>query len=173
MQAITHVLVGIVIQNLCFIFIGSPFNYIFTVVFAFFSHFVVDAFAKITYHPPDPQKGDNFWRTWGIIMIIAPIFLSIWLIILKQFWFYFLGAFFSILVDIMDWGIIRPLDARKKNLDKDTMWHQTGFFHTYIDILREKILFWLPNWNYKRKGIIPEIILLIVLLILFIFTVPP
>jgi hypothetical protein len=171
MQAITHFLTGIIIQILCFMYFDLPFNIIFTAIFAFLSHFVVDAFAEITYHTPEPQKGDKFWLTWNILMNVAAIVLAIWFVVLGLFWFYFLGCFFSVLVDIMDWGIIRPIQHKKKKTNTKSIWEEKGYFHNIIDKIREKTLFWLPNWNYKRKGIILEIIIIIILSLIIFFLI--
>ena len=34
-----------------------------------------------------------------------------------------------------------------------------------VDKIREKTFFWLPNWNYKKFGVIPEIIVILNLII--------
>ena len=171
MQAVTHLLTGIVIQILCFMYFTLPLNIIFTIVFAFLSHFMVDAFAIVTYHTPEPQKGDRFWSAWIIIMIVGAFVLVIWLIIIGLFWFYFLGGFFAILVDIVDWGILRPIQYKKKELDSKSIWEEGYYFHKLIAKFREKTLFWLPNWNYKRKGIIPEIIVITALSLIVFFLI--
>ncbi|GAG64386.1 unnamed protein product, partial [marine sediment metagenome] len=61
METITHNLVAVVIQILCFNFLRFPWNLTFTIFFAFISHIFVDAIAVITYHTPDPHKEDKFW----------------------------------------------------------------------------------------------------------------
>lgn len=140
----------------------------FTILFAFLSHFVVDSFAKVTYHTPEPHRDDKFWVTWGIVSTIITIALVIWVLIIGMFWFFFLGGFFSVLVDIVDWGILRPYQNKKNKGDQKSIWEQGYFFHTVIDIIREKVppFSWLPNWNYERKGVVPEIIIIIILWIL-------
>lgn len=172
MQALTHFQTGILIQILCFMFLIFPFNIIFTIIFAFLSHFIVDAFAKITFHPPEPLQEDyKFWKAWGIIIIVATIAFVIWFIAIGLFWFYFWGGFFSVLVDIVDWGILRPIQYRRNKSETKSIWTEGYFFHKMIDKFREKTLFWLPNWNYKRKGVIPEIIIIIFYLLLIILLI--
>ena len=171
MQAITHFLTGIIIQILCFMYFVVPFNIIFTAIFAFLSHFLLDAFAKITYHTPEPQRANKFWSIWIIIMIVAAFILAIWFIVIGLFWFYLLGGFFSILVDIVDWGILRPIQYKKKKIESKSIWEEGYYFHKMIDKFREKTLYWLPNWNYKRKGIIPEIFIIIVLSLIIFFLI--
>ncbi len=166
-------LVGIFIQILCFIYLPIPLAILFTIILAFFSHFIVDAFAVITFHPPEPQKGDlaKFWKTWGLVTIIITIAFVVWIIMIGMFWFFFLGGFFSVLVDIIDWGIIRPIIYKKNTTTKESIWLENCFFHKMIDKLREKTLFRLPNWNYEKKGIIPELIIIAVLWILVVILI--
>ncbi|MFX0044059.1 MAG: hypothetical protein ACFE8L_14185, partial [Candidatus Hodarchaeota archaeon] len=66
MNLITHVLVGVFIQILFFEFFIFPFNFLLTIIFAFLSHFIVDALAKITYHTPEPHWDDKFWVSWNM-----------------------------------------------------------------------------------------------------------
>ena len=70
MEDITHFLTGVLIQILFFMYFIFPFNILFTMVFAFLSHFLIDALAKITYHTPEALKGDKFWIIWHIIIYL-------------------------------------------------------------------------------------------------------
>ena len=164
MQLITHLLIGVIIQILCFKYFILPFNLLLTIVFAFLSHFIVDMFAKITYHTPDPQKGDKFWLSWHIFSYGSGI---IALIILYP---YIIGIIFANFVDLIDWLILRPLD-KKRNENRTVDYKKSYFFHNFIDKLREKLLFWLPNWNYKKYAIIPEIIIITTLGILIYYLI--
>jgi len=166
MEAITHIIMGIFIQNLCFKYMVFPYNIIFTIIFAFFSHFIVDAFAKITYHTPEPHKEDKFWVVWHIITYALALVVAVWMMIIGMFLFYLLGAIFANFVDIWDWLILRPTQRKKQKENPESNWGEKFFIHPLIDKFRDKTLFWLPNWNYERKGIIPEIITLISLWIL-------
>jgi hypothetical protein len=164
MQLITHLLVGVIIQILCFKYLIFPLNLLLTIVFAFLSHFIVDIFSKITYHTPEPQRGDKFWLSWQILTygsgIIALIFL----------YPYIIGMLFANFVDIIDWLILRPLD-KKRNKDKLIDYKNNYYFHKIIDKIREKLFFWLPNWNYNKYAVIPEITIIISLgILIFYFT---
>ena len=154
MIAITHLLAGILIQILSFKFFAFPINFLFTILFAFLSHFILDAFVNITYHTPDPQKGDKFWLFWRVFdlsgtAIIAIIF----------FFPYVLGMLFANMMDIIDWLILRPI-YRKKVGQEEFDWDKNLGFHDLIAKFREKLLFWLPNWRYKKYGIISELIII-------------
>ena len=110
MIIITHLLAGILIQVLCFNIFYFPLNFLFTILLAFLSHFILDAFVDITYHTPDPQKGDKFWLSWRIIDYVGTIITSIFFIP------YILGMILANLVDIVDWIILRPIYRR--NVEK-------------------------------------------------------
>jgi hypothetical protein len=154
MIIITHLLAGILIQILCFKFFQSPLNCLLTFVFAFLSHFILDSFTNITYHTPDPQKGNKFWVFWRIFDYSGTAIISI------MFFFpYVLGMLFANLMDVVDWVILRPI-YRKKVGEDEFSWNKDFIFHSLITKFRNKLLFWLPNWRFKKYGIIPELIII-------------
>lgn len=164
MNLLTHVLAGILLQISCFRLFLFPLDLILTIIFAFFSHFIIDAFVLITYHPSEPQKGDKFWLSWQIITYGTGILTSV------CFFPYVLGIIFANLVDIIDWLILRPFHELRVKSSK-TDWKRNYLFHSLIAKIREKTLFWLPNWNYEKKGIATEIILDIILFSVVIYLI--
>ena len=128
MEAITHILTGVLVQILCFQYLIFPYNILFTILFAFFSHFIIDALAKITYHTPEPRKEDKFWLIWHIIILGGSIIGLVWFFI--PFW---LGELFANLVDVWDWLILRPIQSKKKKLNPETNWGEKYFLHPLID----------------------------------------
>lgn len=97
MELITHSLTGVIIQILCFKFLIFPINLMLTMVFAFFSHFVIETLAKLTYHTPESRKEDNFWLIWHIIILASSA--AVIVVFILPFW---LGILFANLVDIWD-----------------------------------------------------------------------
>lgn len=168
MEAMTHNLTGVFIQILCFMYFAFPFNILFTILFAFLSHYIVDTFATLTYHTPEALKDDKFWVVWHWIILVLSIFSLIIFFIP-----YFLGMLFANFVDIWDWLILRPIQNKKKKENPDTEWGKKYFLHQGVDFIREKVppFSWLPNWNYKRPAIITEIIILVILVILITFLI--
>ena len=158
MNLISHILNGVLIQILCFMFFTFPFNFLFTIIIAFLSHFIVDAFSKITYHTPEPHWDDKFWISWNIGIRIVGYSALI------PFYSYYLGMLFANLPDIWDWMIVRRIQKRR-NIDRKIDYHRSNFFHKNINKIREKTFFWLPNWIYKKKAVLVEIIIIIVLFI--------
>jgi hypothetical protein len=160
MEAITHILTGVVLQIISFKYTPFPWNYILTIVLSFFSHFLIDALAKITYHTPEPHKDDNFWVAWHIIILVASIGSAIYFFIP-----YWVGAIFANAVDLWDWAIMRRIQKRKKENENIDKWGEKYFIHyKIIDKIREKVFFWLPNWNHNKYAIIPELIMIISLI---------
>ncbi|MHA1799660.1 MAG: hypothetical protein ACTSVY_14530 [Candidatus Helarchaeota archaeon] len=158
MQAMTHFTVGIIIQLLLIQMI-FPFGLLLTIIICFFSHFLIDAVAKITYHPPEAKLDDKFWIIYHVILFAIGAFILVWF--WNPFW---LAMFFATLVDIWDWVFIRGVRYFKK----DQNWLEKYRIHPLIDRFRKKCFYWLPNWNEKRIGIMPEILLNGVLLFLII-----
>ena len=161
MEAITHNLVAVIIQIICFRYFLFPLNIVFTIFFAYFSHLIVDALSKLTYHTPDVKKDDKFWVVWHVIIYSTSILSLIILII--PFW---LGILFANIIDIWDWFILRPLQNKKAESGVDADWGQKWYLHKHSDWVRDKFFGWLPNWRYKYFGIINEIIIIITLSII-------
>jgi hypothetical protein len=168
MEAITHILTGIFIQVICFIYFIFPVNLIFTIIFAFFSHYLIDALAKITYHTPKAHPEDKVWVLWHLITPALIVVLLVWLLLIN--WMlvvvFMIGAIAANFVDIVDWLIFRAI------LKKD---REKGYFlHDSIDIIRDKIppFSWLPNWNQKYIGIIPEALIILIIWLTIFFTLP-
>ncbi len=158
----THVLTGIIIQIYCFMIFIFPFNIVFTILFTFFSHFILDAFVLIAYHPPDPQKGDLFWLSWQIITYGSGG------ILILLFYPFILGILCANLVDLIDWVILRLLYTRMIKKEKIN-WRYNHIFHSIIAKIRKKTLFWLPNLTYNKKATISEILIDIALIIGILF----
>jgi len=155
LETITHNLVAVVIQILCFNFLRFPWNFTFTIFFAFISHIFVDAIAVITYHTPDPHKEDKFWLIWHYFIYMVSLF-SIVIFFIP----YWLGMLFANVMDLWDWFILRPIQKKVKNKDPESKWGDKYYFHRIVDWVRDKLFYWLPKRNYKKSGIIIEILLI-------------
>lgn len=152
MQFPTHLIAGIFIQYIILeFFITSPWiSLILIVILAFCSHFLLDALAKTTYHPPE-RINDNFWLIWHIFVYGIGILFLIFFI-----WEYWLGMLFANLPDLWDWYTLRNIASRMKQPD----WGKRYYLHPLADNIRSKLFFWLPNLSYNRIGILPELILI-------------
>ena len=159
LELLTHNLVGILIQILCFRYLIFPIDLIFTVFFAYLSHLIIDALSKITYHTPDVQKQDRFWLIWHIIIYDISI-LSVILFAVP----YWLSLIFANIHDIWDWYILRPIQKRRERKGLK-IWGKNLYFHRSVDWVRDNFFSWLPRWNYKKGGIVVELLLIIVFLI--------
>ena len=162
MEFITHNLFAVLIQILCFKFIIFPLNIILTIIFAFLSHIITDSIAVITYHTPEVQK-NNFWIVWHVIIYTLSVFSLVIFII--PFW---LSIFFANLMDFTDWYILRPIQKKKKKKNPETKWGEKYYFHRIVDATRNKLFYWLPKWNYKKGGILIEVLIIIILTIFII-----
>ena len=164
METITHNLVAVFIQILCFKFLIFPWNLTFTIVFAFISHIIVDAIAVITYHTPDVQKGDKFWIIWHYIIYSLSL-LSIIVFIIP----YWLSMLFANIMDLWDWFTLRPIQKKIRKKNPESKWGDKYYFHRIVDWFRNKLFFWLPKRTYKRSGVFIEILLICVLSLILIF----
>lgn len=155
MESITHNLTAILIQIFCFHFFLFPLNIIVTIILAFFSHFVSDAFSKLTYHTPEAMKADKFWITWHIIIYSASITTAI--IFFIPFW---VSILFVNLPDIIDWFILRPIRNKNKRKNPESNLKKNYSVHQISDWIRNELLFWLPDLTYKKYGIITELLII-------------
>ncbi len=131
-------------------------------VLAILSHFPVDLFVKITFHTPEPHPKWPFWVVHIASFSVAG-FITV-LLLWTPYWWTMLAAN---LVDIWDWLILRPYQSRRRKKNPEFSL-QKYMVHTYIERLRDKYFTWVPEWWYKPKGVIPEIILDVIgFLILF------
>jgi hypothetical protein len=132
-----------------------PLGVILVIIIAFFSHFLVDSLARLTYHMKDPQPQDKFWVGYHIVIYAASaaVLIYFW----QPFW---LGMGCSVLIDIYDWMLIRGV----RKLKHDPTWLEGYEIHPLVDRFRAKFFSWLPDWNEKRYAVIPEGILIAILL---------
>ena len=139
MQMPTHFLFAILLYNLISKVL-EPFIYIpLMILLAVISHALLDCVAIMTYHPPEAQKQDKFWVIYHVLIYLASIVLFI--VFFKEYWWVMLA---SIIPDIVDWYIFRPILKR------------APVFHPQIDYIRSKLFFWLPVWNMKKWTVVFE-----------------
>src|SRR6056297_1561686 len=140
MEAPTHLLIGIIIQKavLKHSQFRGAFGISIIIISAFFSHFIIDCFSRFTYHPPKADWNDPFWVSYHLM--IYSLTLIIIILFGREYW---IGIIFSILVDIIDWGIIRGL------LKKE------GIIHPLIDKI-SNFFFGENKYMYQKWTIIFE-----------------
>jgi hypothetical protein len=151
MQLPTHVLAGILIQILVLNFIPTPtwLSALIIIIFAFFSHFILDILAEMTYHPAARQPG-QFWLIWHVFVYALGVILI--LIYLNPFW---LGIIAANLVDLWDWYILRNY----ANYRNDPTIGKDYYLHKFKDRFQQKYFSKLPNFRHSKLGILPELII--------------
>jgi hypothetical protein len=150
MQAPTHFLFGILIADIFrTIFPDLPIWAIalMTIPLAFGSHFLIDAFAIFTYHPPKADWKDPFWVSYHLIILVLTI------VGLVYFWnAYWWAMIAATLVDIVDWLILRAILKKPPRL------------HQYCDKLRTFLFKNVPNLNHTHWTIVVEFVIIGLLL---------
>jgi len=159
-ETITHNLIAVIIQILCLRIIWFPLNIIFIILFTFISHIFIDTLSILTYHTPEAQKDDMFWVMWHILIYSLSIISTIFF--LSPFW---LGLLFANIIDIWDWLILRSLQKIKKKYTPSSKWGENLYIHRLIDRFRCRLFYWLPKWNYKKPGVIIEILIITISII--------
>ena len=150
MQAPTHILTGILLLVVFqAIFPTAPLwlQVVVVLPLSLASHFVIDAAAIFTYHPPKADWKDWFWVSYHLVIYIGSIVLLVFFI--DDYWWTIIAANF---VDIIDWLILRLI------FKKEPLCHPTA------DKLRNVLFKKTPNWNHKRWTIIIEFAIVGVLL---------
>ncbi len=154
MQLPTHIIAGILIQYIIMdLFPSLNWFAVFLIALcALLSHFILDSVAKATYHPPQ-KLNENFWLTWHLVIYTVGIILLVIFI-----WYYWLGIIFANLPDLWDWYTLRPIATRKQNPE----WGKKYYIHPFVDKFRSLFFNWVPDYRFKRWGIIPELLLMII-----------
>ncbi|UCE14773.1 MAG: hypothetical protein JSV04_06225, partial [Candidatus Heimdallarchaeota archaeon] len=96
MQLPTHLIAGIAIQLVIVTLFPAPpwLTGSLIVLISLSSHFILDALAKSTYHPPQRIYDDNFWLGWHIFAY-GTGFIIIFLFV-REYW---IGMLFANLPD--------------------------------------------------------------------------
>ena len=148
-QAPTHMLFGIFLADLVYWLFPSISMWIYVIsvcILAFSSHFLIDAIAILTYHPPKADLNDNFWVGYHIAVYLLALFILI--IFFKLYWWVIISA---ILVDLIDWILLRFL------LKKDPLLHHLA------DKLRAQFFSQLKDFNQEKWTILFEIVIIVIL----------
>ncbi|MHA1684074.1 MAG: hypothetical protein ACTSUE_24255 [Promethearchaeota archaeon] len=158
MQAITHFFSGVFwLAFLRWLQIPAWLLVVLVIAGGIILHFFIDAVAVSTYHPPEALTKDKFWIAWHVIVFAGSVVVAI------VFWKpYFWGMLCAIIPDIYDWAIIRPIRTYQEKKQGDEYDESKEFmkgkdFHPLVDRFRQRFLKFLPNLNYAKKGIVPEI----------------
>ncbi len=150
MQAPTHILTGILLLGIFqAIFPTAPLwlQVVVVLPLSLASHFVIDAAAIITYHPPKADWKDWFWVSYHLVIYIGSVVILIFFVV--DYWWVIIAAN---LPDIIDWLILRPFFKKEP------------VCHPIADKLRDFLFKRTPNWNHKRWTIIIEFAIVGVLL---------
>ncbi len=144
MQAVMHFIVGILIYHL----IPNP---VFAFILIFLSHYLIDILVLITYHPKEPQPQSKFWVRYHLFLLILTL-ISIVIFIRIYFWVMVV----SVIPDIVDWFIIRPILKKQP------------IFHPLIERIRDSKLFsWIPSQIMNPKASIVELAMLSILFAIY------
>ena len=157
MQLPTHLIVGILIQEILTIYIPTNdfIRVLLIIICCFSSHFFVDAIAIITYHPPE-RENTKFWLYWHVFVYSAGIF--IFILFLNPYWLGMLSAF---VVDLWDWFFLRPIGNK---FNKPDLLQRYGVHFIANKLRKPLIQVGVPNLGHNPYGIIPELILIVLFL---------
>ena len=154
MQAITHFFSGVFLSAFLTAFV-QPTWLAFVLLFpaGIGLHFLIDALAFLTYHPPVALKDDKFWVAWHVIVYAGSVAVAV------VFWVpHFWAMLAAMIPDICDWLIIRPAcQLRGKPITGDPKELPRFMFHHWIARFRTRCFPWLPDWTLRRAAVVPEI----------------
>lgn len=151
MQLPIHIITGIVVHLIISTLIPdmSILSLMLIIFFALASHFLLDALAKSTYHPPE-RINDNFWLIWHIFSYGIGIFYLMLFI-----WDFWIAILFANLPDLLDWYTLRNIANYRKRPFKP-------YLHPIANKIRSSYFHWLPDLTYNRLGVLPELIVIII-----------
>lgn len=161
MQLPTHLLIGVLIQKGFMKIRPLPLKYFLIAFIAVLSHGILDAIAKLTYHPPNALFNDWFWISYHLMLVLLIFF------IFFKFWRnYKFGMIFSAFPDF-DWIV---LYFSKLFSLKIPFWEKPILHEFLFNSINSFTLFnfasWIPDLSHQRKGIIFELALLALIIII-------
>jgi len=122
-------------------------------VLAFFSHILVDALARFTYHPSSSNWGDPIYTLWHITIYTTEAVSAIYF--LKKDIRYVYGMISAVGFDLWDWSIRRPL---QKYFNVNTL----PSLHWMADWAEEFLFGWLPSFRQQQWAVLGEIIFMLI-----------
>jgi hypothetical protein len=159
MQGPTHLITGVLIQKAMRKVQPLPLQYFLVAFLAIISHGILDALARLTYHPSKALIHDWFWVSYHTILIFLIIF------VFAKYWGrYKIGLIFSVLPDL-DWVVIHSSELFSFRIPfwNRAILHESLF--TFLNSLPPlRFLNTLPDWSLERKGVILELAFLVPLI---------
>lgn len=155
MQAPTHFLTGILIQESIEKRNLGRLKHFLVILLGLFSHGILDKLARSTYHPANAMPTDWFWVIYHTLLALTS------LIILKKFWRRYWGAILAATAPDLEWIVLHP--ARFLLPQNDFL--QQPILHPLLSNALDtipllRILNDLPDWTTRRATVIFELILL-------------
>ncbi|MHA1149783.1 MAG: hypothetical protein ACTSR8_16225 [Promethearchaeota archaeon] len=172
MEPISHILTGLYIQIIVFRLFYLPYSLYITIILSIFSHIIIDVLGKLTYHTYEAHWDDFFWVFWNIFVNIIFLVLFFWMVSCNSILFigFLFGGCSALIMDFWDWIILRPY-LRRKGMEKNKEYENNWFFHRYIEKLKVLPPFiMLPDLNSNKKAAIFELIFIVILWTLIIFS---
>jgi len=154
MQAITHLLTGILIEKTCTPISRPSLKVGVMAVIGILSHGLLDRLARLTYHPANAHWHDLFWIAFHI-----PIYISAMVVFIHHWGRYKLGMIFAMLPDF-DWLIIKPLSLFGIQI-KTNLHDATYAVIDSIPILNQTAQ--IPSLTEQKQGVILELVFILFL----------
>lgn len=156
MQAITHFLTGVAIEQRAQALQPSGLRWAAVAGLGIVSHGLLDRLARLTYHPPDARWHDPFWVAFHV-----PIFVGSAVVLVRYWKHYKWGMLFASLPDF-DWVLIKPLQlvGVKLEVNGPTWLHRIAYsILDTLPILRETER--IPTRTDTQSGVVLEAALLL------------
>ena len=154
MQAPTHILTGVLIQQSARPIPSPALRYGAIVAAGPISHVLLDRVARLTYHPPDPQPRDWFWLGYHALTFGAAAHL------VRTRWASHKTGILAAALPDLDWALVwasRLLPRRRRTARPDRLHHYALRVAETVPGVRS--LARLPNWTHRRGGSILEVAL--------------
>jgi hypothetical protein len=154
MQAPTHILTGVLIQQTAHPISSPALRYSTIVAAGAISHVLLDRVARLTYHPPDPLPRDWFWVAYHTLTFGAAAHL------VRTRWGQHKTGILAASLPDLDWALtwaVRLLPRRRRPARPDRLHHYALRLVESVPGVRS--LARLPNWTHRRRGSMLEVAL--------------
>lgn len=156
MQAPTHILAGVLIQQTAGRIAPAPARYLAVTVGGATSHVLLDRFARLTYHPDKPLPRDGFWVSHYAATLVSAAYL------VKKYWQPYKAGIIAAVLPDFDWvlfwgGKVLPRRQGRPSAEPTPM-HRLGYRAIEALPLVARLRR-LPDWKRVRRSTVLELAL--------------
>ena len=155
MQTPTHILIGALVQKTVERYAPQPLVPWASAPLALLSHGVIDKLARFTYHPPEAQLDDPFWRAFHAAVLAGSV------ILFRRYGRRFRWGVYGATAQDLEWVAAHLARAIRPGTDLFGEWSPHRLVSRALDrVPIVRALERLPRWTHRKEAALIEIALI-------------